>query len=446
MPSVVFRHTSPIQNRKTAQFGESRRTFRPSVSIIPIHSGRFNPLPAASPTVRGRSRGLPAIGGRRRCGGRRWTVQSVRFRSGVRVRVLVGFCSAHVTRTIPTPRWHEIHPDRDGLGTLPGSLNSCRPFQNPEQKQHKRRYDPISQTAQPRTALDSRGEAGWIDGGWLGRAVLRAIARGGGGWIRRRRRVASKRLFSHNNLIVACGALRPGANWIDPFFRRGDGGGVVPMADSPAAKSPEIWQEVLGYTNFSSGSSDPRFLRNLDRLFDQVESAGTPPGESARVVHRQLVAKLSELSASSAAFADPGQARGVLSLVFDEVLPAYREHHRDLQFPSARRRVAATIFRRSRVRGGALRRPSLGRDRADRGRGARPAQRFHRPSAGGRAAFRAKDRALCPRARPPDSAVYRRGGRGRRPLSASSDPGTRAAAGHRPGAARRGLLRSRFAR
>ena len=57
------------------------------------------------------------------------------------------------TRTIPTPRWHEIHPDRDGLGTLPGSLISCRPFQNPEQKQHKRRYDPISQTAQPRRSL-----------------------------------------------------------------------------------------------------------------------------------------------------------------------------------------------------------------------------------------------------------------------------------------------------
>ena len=73
-------------------------------------------------------------------------VQSMRFRSGIRVRVLVGFCSAHVLQ-IPTPRWHEIHPDRDGLGTLPGSSISCRPFQNPEQKQHKCRYDPISQTA-----------------------------------------------------------------------------------------------------------------------------------------------------------------------------------------------------------------------------------------------------------------------------------------------------------
>ena len=57
------------------------------------------------------------------------------------------------TRTIPTPRWHEIHPDRDGLGTLPGSLISCRPSQNPEQKQHKCRYDPFSQTAQPRRGV-----------------------------------------------------------------------------------------------------------------------------------------------------------------------------------------------------------------------------------------------------------------------------------------------------
>ena len=65
-------------------------------------------------------------------------------------------------RTIPTPRWHEIHPDRNGLGTLPGSLISCRPFQNPEQKQHKRRYDPISQTAQPgRRLICSPGIYGW---------------------------------------------------------------------------------------------------------------------------------------------------------------------------------------------------------------------------------------------------------------------------------------------
>ena len=67
------------------------------------------------------------------------------------------------TRTIPTPRWHEIHPDRDGLRTLPGSLISCRPFQNPEQKQHKLRYDPISQTASPggaSRAVRSQAEPG----------------------------------------------------------------------------------------------------------------------------------------------------------------------------------------------------------------------------------------------------------------------------------------------
>ena len=87
-----------------------------------------------------------------------WAVQSVRFRSGIRVR-FGRFLFCPRTRTIPTPRWHGIHPDRDGLGTLTGSLISCRPFQNPKQKQHKRRYDPISQTAQPRPLSTKRTRA-----------------------------------------------------------------------------------------------------------------------------------------------------------------------------------------------------------------------------------------------------------------------------------------------
>ncbi len=105
------------------------------------------------------------------------------------------------------------------------------------------------------------------------------------------------------------------------------------MAENHATSiGSEVWQEVLGYLNFSSGTPDPRFLRELNLLFDQVEAAGTPSGESAGIVRRQLEENLVELSRRSTAFAESEQARAVLWLVFDHVLPAYREHHRDLLF------------------------------------------------------------------------------------------------------------------
>ncbi|HKD36690.1 MAG TPA: hypothetical protein VKB78_07810 [Pirellulales bacterium] len=105
------------------------------------------------------------------------------------------------------------------------------------------------------------------------------------------------------------------------------------MADNhSAAPGPEVWQEVLGYLNFSSGTPDPRFLGALNRLFDEIESRGTPPGQSVRVLHRELTAKLAELAGRAGAFADASQVRAVLLLVFEKVLPAYRRHHRDLLF------------------------------------------------------------------------------------------------------------------
>jgi hypothetical protein len=74
------------------------------------------------------------------------------------------------------------------------------------------------------------------------------------------------------------------------------------MADNHTATiGSEVWQEVLGYLNFSSGSSDPRLLGNLNKLFERIESAGTPPGQSAHVLHRQLVEKLGEVAGLSRA-------------------------------------------------------------------------------------------------------------------------------------------------
>jgi hypothetical protein len=83
--------------------------------------------------------------------------------------------------------------------------------------------------------------------------------------------------------------------------------------------------EVLGYLNFSSGAGDTRFQRNLDRLHGLLT-----PVDGRSPLQRVLQERLERLAVESQAFRDSGQARALLALVFDDVLPAYRHHHIDL--------------------------------------------------------------------------------------------------------------------
>jgi hypothetical protein len=101
-----------------------------------------------------------------------------------------------------------------------------------------------------------------------------------------------------------------------------------------------LFQEILGYLNFSSGISDPRFLANLNQLFGRIEEAA-PQAESWKLAYELLTERLTELAQSSAAFQESDQARSVLQLAFQEVLPKYLEHHRDLLFHQS----AAGLFR-----------------------------------------------------------------------------------------------------
>ena len=80
-------------------------------------------------------------------------------------------------------------------------------------------------------------------------------------------------------------------------------------------------QELLGYLNFSGGRPDASFERQLNEFIGSVTWNKT--NEALRHV-------LSDLHKSTPAFADISQAEAVLKLVYDEVLPAYRVHHRDL--------------------------------------------------------------------------------------------------------------------
>jgi hypothetical protein len=86
-------------------------------------------------------------------------------------------------------------------------------------------------------------------------------------------------------------------------------------------------KDILGYLNFSSGAADARFQQNLDRLHRLFALEDGVP-----LVRRLLGQRLENLASSAAAFQNSEQARSVLSLVFDRVIPAYRQHHADLLF------------------------------------------------------------------------------------------------------------------
>ncbi len=106
---------------------------------------------------------------------------------------------------------------------------------------------------------------------------------------------------------------------------------------------PTLFQELLGYLNFSSGVPDPRFLRNLNQLFGYLEQA-TLARESWRLAGELLAERLTELAKTSPAFQEIEQARSVLGLVFDGVLPNYLEHHRDLLFHQSASGLIRPLF------------------------------------------------------------------------------------------------------
>lgn len=105
-----------------------------------------------------------------------------------------------------------------------------------------------------------------------------------------------------------------------------------PVANS-APRSPAAI--VLGYFNFSSGAFDPHAWRALSELYAEVEpvpAAGAmteSPGTAAAVA-TLLAERLQAMEPVDPAFRDAGQARAVLDIVFNRLLPAYRAFHGDL--------------------------------------------------------------------------------------------------------------------
>lgn len=98
----------------------------------------------------------------------------------------------------------------------------------------------------------------------------------------------------------------------------------------PDSRDQTLLQELIGYLNFSSGASDASFLKNLNSLVAGIEPRLEGKGDAVAVLCDWLVRRMSELEGHGGTFSDVGQARAVVELLHKNLLPAYRQFHRDL--------------------------------------------------------------------------------------------------------------------
>ena len=92
-----------------------------------------------------------------------------------------------------------------------------------------------------------------------------------------------------------------------------------------------VWEDIVGYLNFSSGATDPKFLRHLNALFSAIEQqVGRVQGLDE--FFNRLAKTIDRLEAAGGPFSDVTQARSVVKLLAEKLLPGYLEFHRDLLF------------------------------------------------------------------------------------------------------------------
>ncbi|MFL5241348.1 MAG: hypothetical protein ACJ8FY_04515 [Gemmataceae bacterium] len=101
--------------------------------------------------------------------------------------------------------------------------------------------------------------------------------------------------------------------------------------------------KLLGYLNFSDGRPDPRWQKLLNDAYAYLADRGE--AEPHRTLYAWLNSRLTALQADRVAGFDKiAQARTVLNLVFDHILPAYRKHHADLLFHVSTRDLFQPFF------------------------------------------------------------------------------------------------------
>jgi len=102
------------------------------------------------------------------------------------------------------------------------------------------------------------------------------------------------------------------------------------MNESANLNGSSVVKEILGYLNFSSGARDTGFLRALSDCFAILAQKQS---ENVWILVRDMLCQeLKLLQKESETFKQSEQASRVLTLVFDKLLPAYRDFHQDLLF------------------------------------------------------------------------------------------------------------------
>ena len=103
----------------------------------------------------------------------------------------------------------------------------------------------------------------------------------------------------------------------------------------PDIDEDAVLEDVVGYLNFSSGASDPKFLRHLNDLFCLIEQTESRD-KSLQILLDKLSKTIDQLQKNGGPFEDVTQARTALGLLNEKLLPAYQEFHRDLLFHQQR--------------------------------------------------------------------------------------------------------------
>ncbi len=98
---------------------------------------------------------------------------------------------------------------------------------------------------------------------------------------------------------------------------------------APGPKDRQQIDRILGYLNFSSGSPDPQFLASCNELFQRLDQDAA----AWRSFLDLLRDELPRLQQRSDTFANISQAQGVLRLLRDSLLPAYRAFPRRSALP-----------------------------------------------------------------------------------------------------------------
>ena len=99
----------------------------------------------------------------------------------------------------------------------------------------------------------------------------------------------------------------------------------------------------MGHLNFSSGVADAKFLYNLNQLYRAVHRNSLQT-EALPILCRWLTERITTLERAGGAFSETTQARTVVHLLENELLPAYREFHQDLLFHQDNSRLWNAFF------------------------------------------------------------------------------------------------------